>query len=76
MDRVRVFLRSPLFTTRDGGHLPRKAVILDGSIQETGGGGVQLTVQTWRDDQGQDLTGDSKTLFIPNSKIDHIWIQD
>ncbi len=76
MDRVRVFLRSPLFTTREGGHLPRKAMILDGSIQETSGGGVRLNVRTWSDDQGQELTGEAMTLFIPNSKIDHIWIQD
>ena len=34
MKRVQVFLRAPLFTTRTTGHIPRKAMILDGEVQE------------------------------------------
>ena len=76
MKRVQVFLRAPLFTTRTTGHIPRKAMILDGEVQEQGNGGITIQIQTWRNEDGTELKGDSRQLFIPSSKIDHIWIQD
>ena len=76
MKRVQVFLRAPLFTTRTAGHIPRKAMILDGEIQEQGNGGITIQIQAWRDEDGSQLKGDSLQLFIPNSKVDHIWLLD
>ena len=76
MDRVQVFLRSRLFTTREDGHVPSRAVILEGQVIEMQGSAIKITVDTWRNDQGKQIDGENKTLFIPQSKIDHIWILD
>jgi hypothetical protein len=76
MDRVQVFLRSPLFTLKSDGHLPHKTAILEGTVIETQGAGLQIQVTTWRDSDGKALEGDSRTLFIPPSKIDHVWLLD
>ena len=76
MNRVQVFLRAPLFSTRDNGHLPRRAMILDGDVKETGNGGITISVTGFRSEQGEELAGEAKTLFIPNSKVDHIWMLD
>ena len=76
MKRVQVFLRAPLFTTRAGGHIPRKAMILDGEVQEQGNGGITIKIQTWRDEDGKELAGETHQLFIPSSKLDHIWLLD
>ena len=76
MDRVQVFLRNPLFTSRESSHVPAQAVILEGEVQENRGAGVLIKVSTWFDRHGEDLGGESKTLFIPPSKIDHIFYMD
>ena len=75
MDRVQVFLRSRLFYTGENSHVPRGAVILEGEVIEEKGG-FRLLVSTWRDDQGAILEGESRKLFIPSSKIDHVWYLD
>ena len=76
MDHVQVFLRSPLFTLRKDPHVPPRAVILEGNVMGTQSGGVQIKIHTWRNDQGAELESDSMTLFIPNTKIDHICVLD
>ena len=76
MDRVQVFLRSPLFTTREGTHVPRRAVILEGKVEETRGSGLVLAVTAWRNDLGEELEGKPATLFLPGTKIDHVWVLD
>jgi hypothetical protein len=76
MDRVQVFLRSPLFTIKSEGHVPHKTAILEGTVIETQGSGLQIQVTTWRDSDGKALKGDSRKLFIPPSKIDHVWVLD
>ena len=76
MDRVQVFLRNPLFTIRENSHVPAQAVILEGEVQENRGAGVSIKVSAWLDRHGKDLGGAPKTLFIPPSKIDHIFYMD
>ena len=76
MDRVQVFLRSRLFTTRDNGHVPSRAVILEGHVIEMQGSALQIKVDTWRNDQGEAIEASTKTLLIPPSKIDHVWVLD
>jgi hypothetical protein len=76
MDRVQVFLRNPLFTSRENSHVPAQAVILEGEVQENRGAGVLIKVSVWLDKHQEDLGGDPKTLFIPPSKIDHIFYLD
>ena len=76
MDRVQVFLRSPLFTTREANHGPRRAVILEGKVEESRGGGIVLAVTAWKNDHGEALEGQPATLYLPPTKIDHIWVLD
>ena len=76
MERVQVFLRSPLFTIRSEGHIPSKAVILEGTVLDQQGAGLEMEVTTWRNADGSTLAGEARKLFIPPSKIDHVWILD
>ncbi len=72
MDSVRIYLRAPLFTARSAPHLPAKAVILEGTVDDRSNGGVLVTVTAWADFEGKALEGEGRRLFVPLAKIDHI----
>jgi hypothetical protein len=70
-DRLRIYLRSPLFAVRKSPHLPPTAVILEGQVVARGDGGLTVRVSAWADEQGQPLPGAGQLIFLPISKIDH-----
>ena len=77
MKFVEIYLKTELFTLTQGhGHLPRGAVILQGTIREPLSGGFIVEVSHFRGGRGQPLSGDPIVLFIPLSKIDHIQLRE
>ena len=69
---VRVYLRAPLFTLKRDGHVPAGAVILTGTLHDTSGGGLELSVSAYAGDQGQPLDGPPRRLLVPGAKVDHV----
>jgi hypothetical protein len=76
MDRVRVYLSSPLFVPRHEPHLPVGACILDAQVLGQQPGGLLLKVTAWYNGGGTLLHGEGRTIFVGNSKIDHVWVQE
>jgi hypothetical protein len=72
MQSVRVYLRAPLFTTRTDAHLPAKAVVLDGELEDRSQGGLTLRVTAWLDHEARPLDGSTLRLFVPMAKVDHV----
>ena len=76
MNRIRVFLRAPLFAPRIEPHVPAGAMVLDGvlvpSDDDGPSGGMLVRVDGWRSDSGAPLEGATTTLFLPIAKVDHI----
>ncbi len=70
--RVRVFLRSPLFTF--AGHVPRNASVLEGVVKEVNDLGYTVLVESFADDRGRALEGAGATLILPREKIDHLLV--
>ena len=70
--RVRVFLRSPLFTL--AGHVPRNASVLEGTVKEANDLGYTVVVESFADDRGRPLEGPGATLILPREKIDHLLV--
>lgn len=76
-ERVRVYLRTPLFTTRDHPHLPPGTFVLEGRLREGGpGGGLVVAVSRCLDEAGRPMEGGAGTLFLPLAKIDHVSFPD
>lgn len=73
MDKVRVFLRTDLFTV--GGelrHAPDGACILDGRVREQSAGGFIVEVARWYRADGRPLEGGPAVLYLPTGKVDHL----
>lgn len=71
LDRVRVLLRTELFST--GGpdaHLPPNVAIIDGRVKDRQGG-LTIEVEGVHDAQGRRLAFEPCTVWLPASKIDH-----
>jgi hypothetical protein len=71
LDRLRIYLRAPLFATRKDPHVPPTAVILDGQVVARGDGALTVRVHAWADVNGLPLPGSGQLVFLPISKIDH-----
>lgn len=71
MGRVRVFLRTELFTTT-AGHVPSGSSVLDGVVDEQTPSGWIMRVDAYSDGRGRALEGSPVRLFLPAAKIDHI----
>jgi len=71
LDRLRIYLRAPLFATRKDPHVPPTAVILDGQVVARGDGALTVRVSAWADVNGQPLPGSGQLVVLPVSKIDH-----
>ena len=56
--------------------IPPKAVILDGSVEQTLPNGFVVIAQKYYSVKHEELEGEETKLFLPTSKIDHIRIQD
>lgn len=70
--RVRVFLRSPLFTF--AGHVPRNASVVEGLVTEAQELGYTVAVESFADDRGRPLEGAAVKLVLPREKIDHVLV--
>jgi len=71
MDRVRIYLRTPLFTARTGAHLPAGAHVLTGQVRSQEPGGLVVAVSDYADADGRTLSGFGTVLYLPTAKIDH-----
>jgi len=74
MDRVRVFLRTSLFTSRKNAHVPSGTSIVEGNVVEMGNGGLHLTADRFMNDVGDFLEGEAVELFLPLAKIDNMLV--
>lgn len=72
MDRVRVFLRTELFTTGELHPAPAGATIVDGRVRELLAGGLILEATAFHRADGKTLHGAPCTLYLPSAKIDHV----
>lgn len=72
MDKVRVFLRTELFTTGELHPAPAAATIIDGRVREILAGGLILEATSFHRTDGKELTGKPCTLYLPSAKIDHV----
>lgn len=76
MDRVAVYLRTPLYTP--GGaeaHLPSGVMIVEASLVEWNPAGVRLDVDRLLDERGHVLREDDVvTLIVPWAKVDHVLV--
>lgn len=75
MDRVRVLLRTPLFST--GGpdaHVPVGVTIVDGRLLEGSGMGLLVDVEGVFDASGRRLPSEPCVLLLPTAKIDHVLV--
>lgn len=73
MDQVRLYLKTPLFAFRRAPHLPRTAMVLEGSAEDRPGG-LRIHVSAWLEEAGEAVVGPTLTLLIPFAKIDHVHI--
>jgi len=71
MDRVRIYLRTPLFTARTGAHLPAGAHVLTGQVRSHEPGGLVIVVSDYADAEGRAQAGEGTVLYVPTAKIDH-----
>jgi hypothetical protein len=73
MKRVRVFLRTELFTQTGGDtHVPAGASVLDATVEAQEAGGFTVLVEGYADGRGRPLAGKPARLFLPGGKIDHM----
>ena len=56
--------------------IPSTAMILEGEVTDKGHGGFTISIEKFYSEQHKELKGTGCTLFIPNSKIDHIRLLD
>ncbi len=72
MSAIKVFLRTPLFTTSStNGHIPKGTFVLTGALIEQGRGGLLLAVEAYGAADGRPLKGTPQRVFLPLSKVDH-----
>jgi len=70
MPAVRLFLRTPLFCAGEA-HVPPAALVIEGELLGTDGGGLTVRATAYRSEQGRSLEGAPRTLFVPLAKLDH-----
>jgi hypothetical protein len=69
---VTIYLRAPLFVPEKGSSAPKHAMVLGGTLVESGlAGGLTIQVSRWADQRGRPLDSEDATLFLPMAKIDH-----
>lgn len=77
MERVNVFLRTPLYSVGGGGaHLPSGVLLLEGMLMERDGAGIRIEADRFLDARGRELLEETLTLVLPWEKIDHVLIID
>jgi hypothetical protein len=80
MKRVRVFLRTELFSVSAARsasgppHLPSGVMILDCTLRETDGSGFLVEASGFQDIHGKPLDGKPVVLILPSAKVDHIQV--
>ena len=77
MKSITVYLRTPLFVPDNGGDTPKHCMVISGELLEEGpSGALHVQVSRWADQRGRDLTGASRRLLLPMSKVDHAVFSD
>jgi hypothetical protein len=75
MERFVIYLRTALFTLPKDGHVPVKALIIEGNVHDLdSSGGPTIKATKFLDEQGRMLSETPVTLIVPWSKIDHIHV--
>ena len=79
MKRVRIFLRTELFSVSARGassppHVPPGVMILEGTLRETDRSGLQIEASGFKDIHGKALDGKPVVLILPGAKVDHIQV--
>ena len=77
MEQATVFLRTALFSAdSNDAHIPAGVSILSVDIIDRPAGTITVRVNEYRDARNRPLEGESTTLNIPWSKIDHLLLTD
>ena len=71
MKKIRLYLKTALFSVRGSDSIPNATLILEGELIEKQSGGWLIEAQGYFSIKNEALKGDPCTLFIPMSKIDH-----
>ncbi len=75
MDRVSVYLRTPLFSYGGtGAHLPAGVLIIEGLLADRDASSVRIDAERLLDERGRVLLEETFTVVIPWAKIDHILV--
>ena len=74
LELVTAFLNTPLYSTKESGHLPAGAVAIQGNLVSRDASGVQIQATGYKNLRGKELDGSPTTLFIPLHKLDHLSI--
>lgn len=75
MDRVSIFLRSPLFSFGgDDAPLPAGVMVVEGMMVAQEPGAIRIDAERLADQRGRQLTDESISLWVPWEKIDHVLV--
>lgn len=74
MDRVSLYLRTPLFSYGGSDHLPDGVYIVEGQMAAAEDAYVRIDADRLLDERGRELTDEVTTLMIPWAKIDHVLV--
>lgn len=75
MERVSVFLRTPLFSFGgDEAPLPAGVMVLEGQLAAQEPGALRIEADRLSDQRGRELSDEAVSLWIPWEKIDHVLI--
>ncbi|MCB9780902.1 MAG: hypothetical protein H6742_20200 [Alphaproteobacteria bacterium] len=74
--RVRVLLRTELFSPPSLPHAPRRVFVVEGALVDRQGG-LTVVADAFYDGVGKPIEGvENQTLFLPMAKIDHAVMLD
>lgn len=74
MERVSVYLRTPLFSYGASDHLPDGVAIVEGRLAERDASSARIDADCLKDERGRELLDEAITLIIPWAKIDHMLV--
>ena len=71
MKKIRLYLKTALFSVRGSDTIPNATLIVEGELLEQQSGGWLIQADGYFSIKNEKLNGESCQLFIPMSKIDH-----
>ncbi len=75
MDRVRIFLKTTLFSADRDPHVPAEVSVIDAEIVDRGSGALTVKTERVFDERGRPLGEPKLTLVIPWGKVDHLLVR-